>query len=401
MLPVVRTYLLSRFAAATAMTLFRATVAWHVYRLTGSTVMLGIIGLVQFIPSVVLTLTGGVLADRHNRTRIVRIAQIVACCISPPVLLATQFGVISEVWLLVAVALVASAGSIEQPSRAALLVSLVPRETFPRVVTQASTVQALAFGTGPALAGLFIWAQGPALAYAMHALLMLISVVQLRKIPDIFPKGNSLPVFQSLREGFAAVFSNKVVLSCMVLDMCAVILGGATALLPVFAEDILRVGPVGYGALSAAMEVGALSMATFLAIRPPIESAGRTLLLSVVFYGMATIGFGLSTWLPLSILMYAFVGAADQISVVLRHTAVQMSTTDDVRGRVSSVNMLFIHASNQLGALESGLLAAAIGAPMAVASGGVGAILVAIAVGFLVPALYHYRVQPAPKDAAA
>jgi predicted MFS family arabinose efflux permease len=142
-------------------------------------------------------------------------------------------------------------------------------------------------------------------------------------------------------------------------------------------------------------------MATFLAIRPPIESAGRTLLLSVVFYGMATIGFGLSTWLPLSILMYAFVGAADQISVVLRHTAVQMSTTDDVRGRVSSVNMLFIHASNQLGALESGLLAAAIGAPMAVASGGVGAILVAIAVGFLVPALYHYRVQPAPKDAAA
>jgi MFS family permease len=396
-LPTVQTYLASRFCAGTALTLMRATVLWHVYDLTESALWLGLVGLVQFVPSVVMALAGGVMADRFNRTRIVRIAQTAAFLVSPPLLLATWADLIQVPWLLVAVGLVAATGSLEQPARASLLVGLVPREEFPRVVTRAATVQALAFASGPAVGGVLIGLGGPALAYGLHTLLMAASIFFLRRLPPMLPAGTPLPLFQSLAEGFDVVLRNRVVLACMVLDMCAVILGGATALLPIFAEDVLRVGPTWYGALPASMELGALGMSLYLAMRAPIQSTGRTLLWAVVAYGVATIGFGLSRSFPLSLLMYCIVGAADQISVVLRHTAVQMSTPDHVRGRVSAINMLFIHASNQLGALESGLLAAAIGAPMAVTLGGVGAILVTGLVALLVPALRNYRVStPAP-----
>jgi len=273
-------------------------------------------------------------------------------------------------------------------------VSLVPRDVFPTVVARAATLQALAFATGPAVAGVIIAASGPAAAYGAHAALMLTSIGLVSLLPSSQGSGTAQSVIASLVEGARFVASNRIVLACMSLDMFAVILGGATALLPVFAEDVLQVGPKGFGALSASLEVGALLTALVLSARRPIRHAGKALLWAVVAFGVATIAFGMSRWLPLSLVAYGLVGAADQVSVVLRHTVVQMSTPDDVRGRVSSINMLFIQASNQLGALESGLMASVIGAPATVVVGGVGAIVVAagFAVGF--PELRRYRIEP-------
>jgi hypothetical protein len=229
-------------------------------------------------------------------------------------------------------------------------------------------------------------------AYCAHIALMLVSVFAIATIRAVAPAPSSEPILKSIREGFTFVLGNRVVLACMALDMFAVILGGATALLPVFAEDVLNSGPTGFGLLSASLEVGALGTAAYMAVRKPVTNAGRALLLAVVGYGLATIMFGLSKWLPLSLVAFALVGAFDQISVVMRHTAVQLSTPDHIRGRVSSINMLFIQASNQLGTLESGVLASLTSAPFAVVFGGVGALVVAALFAIFFPELRRYRV---------
>jgi predicted MFS family arabinose efflux permease len=195
-----------------------------------------------------------------------------------------------------------------------------------------------------------------------------------------------------VREGLAFVRRSPVVLGCMALDMFAVILGGATALLPVYAK-MLEVGPRGYGVLTSALEVGALAMSLLLVARRPIDRAGRVLLGAVVVYGLATIVFGLSRSFPLSVAAYAVVGMADQVSVVLRQTAIQLSTPDALRGRVSAVNMIFIAASNQLGAVESGFLAAATSPTFAVVSGGVGCLAVVAWTAWRLPDLRRYRIE--------
>jgi MFS family permease len=394
--PQLLTYLGGRFASGTALTLMRATVSWHMYELTGSKVLLGMIGLAQFLPAVVMALTGGIVADRTNRTAVVRWCQIAVTWIGPALVLALVKAPEHAQFLLFgAVAIVAAFGSFESPSRAALLVSLVSKKEYPRAVTRAATIHALAFASGPTIAGFVIAGWGVTAAYIGHTILMLISIGFVSMLPAARPEGEPTreSPLQSMMGGFRYVLSNRIVLACMALDMLAVMLGGASALLPVFAEDILQVGPRGYGLLSASMETGALLMSLYLAWRRPIRSAGAGLILSVVAYGIVTVLFGASRLLPLSIIAYGLVGAADQISVVLRHTTVQMSTDDSVRGRVSSINMLFIHASNQLGALESGLLAAVIGAPAAVMFGGAGAIVIALIIALVFPALRYYRID--------
>jgi len=208
----------------------------------------------------------------------------------------------------------------------------------------------------------------------------------LREIGDRTP-----PSLRAVREGLAFVRGNPVVLGCMALDMFAVILGGATALLPVYAKEILAVGPSGYGLLTSSLEIGALAMSLLLLIRPAIDRAGPVLLAAVAVYGLATLGFGLSRSFPLSVALYMLAGAADQVSVVLRATAVQLSTPDALRGRVSAVNMIFIAASNQLGAVESGFLAAATSATFAVVSGGIGCLLVVAFTAWKLPELRGYR----------
>jgi MFS family permease len=378
----------------------QATVAWHIYALTGSKLLLGAIGLAQFVPSLVLSLWGGIVADQTDRTRMVRRCQMAAAVAGPFMAWGAFTDTATPVWIYLAAAVVAGAGSLEQPSRVALLVSLVPREHFPRAVTQSATVSALAFATGPGLAGGLIALSGLAAAYAAQVLLMAVSIVVLHGLPPCLPEARPADaphesILVKLREGFAHVAGHPVVLGCMLLDMLAVVMGGASALLPVFAEDVLGVGAPGFGMLSASMEVGALAMSAYLAWRRPIERVGQALLGAVAFYGLATLVFGLSSWFPLSLVAYCAVGMADQVSVVLRHTAVQMSTPDHVRGRVSSINMVFIHTSNQLGALESGVVAHFLGAPGAVILGGIAAMVFAGMFALLFPALRRYRVVAA------
>src|SRR5262245_17202537 len=299
-----------------------------------------------------------------------RLAQLPYLASAALLFVATWQGAISVPLLYTAVFLNAAAFAFDSPARQAFLAGLVPVADFPRAVTLSSTATALAFASGPALAGLLIAEFGVQAAYAAYGVLVignslgLTFVRRLRAITDRTP-----PSLRAVREGLAFVRRSPIVLGCMALDMFAVILGGATALLPVYADEILKVGPRGYGLLTSSLEIGALAMSLLLLVRPVIERAGPALLAAVAVYGLATFGFGLSRSFPLSVALYMLAGAADQVSVVLRATAVQLSTPDGLRGRVSAVNMIFIAASNQLGAVESGFLAAATGATFAVVFG--------------------------------
>jgi hypothetical protein len=299
--------------------------------------------------------------------------------------------VVSVALLFGLVVTAAIAASFENPARASLLPLIVSREQFPAAVTIHSVAQALAFMSGPALAGLAIAAGGPRLAYTLSALLLAGSAAGLTRLaprPAIGERRNVS--WQAIREGLDFVRSQPVVLGCMVLDLFAVIFGGATALLPAY-QRILGVGPEGYGLLSSALEAGAFAMSLLLVLRPPIERPGRALLIAVACFGFATIAFGLSRSFPLSLAAYAAVGMADQISVVMRSTMIQLATPDSLRGRVSSINLLFIGASNQLGAAESGFVAHFTSATFSVVSGGLACLFVVALVAWRIPELRSYR----------
>lgn len=391
--PSFRLYAGSRFTSSVAMTMLQATLLWQVYELTDSKLQLGILGLVQFVPSLLTTLVAGAVADSFDRKRVVMIAQtgMIVCATA---LCVITFG--GEPRLLVLYALVIAIGlcsAFDQPARQALLPGLVSVQLFPQAVATASTIQQIGFLSGPPIGGLLIAARGPELAYLAYVgvlCLSLLSLSFLRPAKVELPK--KAVTIGAIREGLSFVRRRQAVLGSMTLDMFAVIFGGAQALLPVFAEDILDVGPLGYGLLLSALDGGALVMALVLVMLPPIERTGRALLLSVVAYGIATIGFGLSQWYPLSLVMYALIGASDQISVVMRQTTIQLATPDELRGRVSSVNSLFIGASNRLGAAESGFVAAATSATFAVVSGGAGCLAVVGFVASRMPELRHYRI---------
>ena len=387
-------YLASRFASASAMMLFRAAVAWHVYELSHSAFQLGLNGLVQFLPVPVLMLLGGAVADTYERRRVMMAAGAVALLCAAALFAATATGVVTVPMLFAMVALASVAWSFDGPARAALLPTLVPRETFPRAVTIASTTQALAFATGPALGGLVIAEWGIAAAYAAMAMLVVVALVLLAglRLPERPPAAGVLSV-RGIVDGLEFVRGNQVVLGCMLLDMLAVIFGGAVALLPIYATDILHVGARGYGLLGAAADLGALVTSLVLVVVPPIRRAGRALLVAVGVYGAATILFGLSRSFPLSVLAYLVVGMADQVSVVMRSTAIQLSTPDALRGRVSGVSMIFIGASNQLGAAESGFVAGLTSATVSVVSGGVASLVVLATVALAMPRLRRYRID--------
>jgi MFS family permease len=385
-------YLASRFFSATAAMMLRAAIAWHVYDLSHSAFHLGLVGLVQFIPVPALMLVGGALADTYDRRRIMMFAQAIPLACSLVLLTATSRGTASLPLLYGIVVLVGVAWAFDSPSRAALLPTLVPRDAFPRAVTIASTNQALAFTTGPVACGWTIAAAGIGSVYALDALLVATSLAALLVLrsPARDGGGAALTV-GAIREALAFVRRHQVILGCMLLDMLAVVFGGSAALLPVYATDILRVGARGYGVLAASFELGALLMSATLVLVPPVERAGRVLLVAVTAYGLATVAFGLSRWFPLSVLAYAAAGMADQVSVVMRGTAIQLSTPDALRGRVSAVNMIFIGASNQLGAAESGFVAAATSATFSVVSGGLACVAVVGLLGIRLPRLRRYR----------
>jgi MFS family permease len=388
------TYLTSRFCAGTAVMLLRAGVLWHVFALTGSPFHLGLVGVLQFLPSLALTLVGGAVADTYERRTIMLAAQTVSLTGGTVLAIASALGHSTLPLLYATVVTVSAANAFDSPSRMALLPTLVSRDRFPRAVTLAATTQALAFATGPAAAGIIIASAGAEAVYSVFVCLVAASLVALAMLRPASQARTTTNVnVRAIVDGLRFVRRSQVVLGCMALDMFAVIFGGANALLPVYANEILHVGPRGYGLLSSSFELGALLASFVLTALPPIRRTGRALLAAVGVYGVATVGFGLSRTFPLSIAAYLLVGMADQVSVVMRGTAIQLSTPDELRGRVSAVNMLFINASNQLGAAESGFLAAATSATFAVVSGGVAALGVLGLVAWRLPELRRYQLR--------
>jgi MFS family permease len=283
-----------------------------------------------------------------------------------------------------------------------MLPQIVSRESFQKAVTFLTTIQQLAMALGPTFAGFAIAALGLHGSYVIQCGLVLVSLVALALVEMRFERAAPRPFSLTLiKEGLVFVRGQRILLGAMGLDMFAVIFGGAQAMLPIYAQDILKVGPEGYGLLSSAQNVGASASAFLMLMLPSIRRTGRALLLAVSGFGLCTILFGLSDSLPLSILLYGFTGMSDQVSVVLRQTMIQMSTPDELRGRVSSVNQVFIGASNHLGMVESGLVAAATSAVFSVVSGGVACLVTVGLVAWKIPEMVTYELgnRPAPGHA--
>jgi MFS family permease len=376
-------FVASRFFAGAAMTLLRATFAWQVYAITGSAFHLGLMGLAQFVPTLALSLVGGAVADSFDRRRVVVLSQAAVLLGSATLFMASSGAQPRLLVLYGVVVATAAASSFEGPARAAWLPALVPRELFPSAVTLQSSVQQLGWVMGPVLMGFAIDAAGVRAAYAIHVGLVVVSIALVSRVRAATRDERHADVsLAAIQEGIRFVRSRQAVLGAMTLDMFAVIFAGATALLPIYAEEILQVGPRGYGLLSSSL----------LVLRP-IQRPGRALLLAVGAFGLATIVFGLSRSFPLSIAAFVVAGMADQVSMVTRSTLIQLSTPDELRGRVSSVNLVFIGASNQLGAVESGFVAGLFGATFSVVSGGVACLAVLGWIAVKMPALRDYRLD--------
>jgi MFS family permease len=353
------------------------------------------LGLVTFLPAPLLSLGGGVMADRADRKRIVLSAQAVELACALGFAIAAARGALSTTLLFLLYAVNGGAIAFESPARQAVLPSLVAREDLGRAVTVMSTAHALSFVSGPALAGLLLASGGTTSAYACAAILLGLAWAFAARVtvPEVVRAADGSSPWSSLMEGFRFLRRSPVVLAAMTLDLFAVVFGGATAMLPVYAKDILAVGPRGYGVLSASLDVGAVATSLLLLFLPPVQRLGRTIVLGVLGYGVATIAFGLSRSYELSVAAYVAVGFFDQLSVVGRSALVQLSTPDELRGRVSSVNTVFILASNQLTLAESGFLAAMTSPTFSVVFGGGVVFVVTGVVVLLVPSLLRAR-QP-------
>lgn len=374
-----RLFAVGGLASAVGGQIFSIALGWELYERTRDPGALGLLGLLQAIPIVALALPAGDLADRKDRKKILLYTlPLVFLCM---LVLAWLSYVKAPVWSLYAILLVeALFQAVANPARAALLPQLVPEEALANAIAWNTSRWQLASLGGPALGGLLLavfkvaW---PSYAIAAFALwLFWLCVLFLRPLPVAAapPAGES--VWQRLAAGAAFVRSQPLILAAITLDMLAVLFGGATALLPVFAKDILEVGPTGLGWLRAAPAVGALIVSLTIAYRAPLKRAGVALLWAVVGFGVATVVFGLSNNFLLSLVALALTGATDNVSVVVRHTLVQATTPRHMQGRVSAVNSVFIGISNELGAAESGYVARWLGAVTSVVVGGIGTVLV-------------------------
>lgn len=382
-----------RFVAQVGEMMVSIGVGWELYERTREPFALGLVGLVQMIPVLLLALPGGYVADRYNRKMVTLVSQLVliGCSLMLALLSLTQRA-LPLIYLVLA--FIGAAHAFNNPAESALTPLVVPPDHFFNATTWNTTVWQLSAILGPAVGGVIIGLTGGAAAvYLVNAAAGSVLVVALLLIRSR-QSGYSLPdetPMQALRGGLRFVRRTKVILAAITLDMFAVLFGGATFLLPVFASDILHTDATGLGLLRAGQSIGALLMVTYLARRPLFEQAGRTLLLAVAGFGVVTIIFGLSTSFWLSMLMLIMMGALDNVSVVIRHTLILTYTPDDMRGRVAAVNSVFIGASNELGGFESGVAAALLGSVGAVVFGGFATLVVVGAVGWLSPPLRRLK----------
>ncbi|MDE1168235.1 MAG: MFS transporter [Pseudomonas sp.] len=367
---------LARVCTASGFQMLTVAIGWHLYQLTGSVLDLGLVGLVEFTPRVLFMLHTGHVADRYDRRKVAAICQTGQALVALALVIGSSTDNVSREMIFVLAFLLGSARAFEMPTTQALLPNIVPTALFPRAVAASASAMQTATIVAPAMGGFLyafgsIWVYGPTVVLYVLALSLMLSLPA-RQTP--LHKGKA--TLQSLLAGINFIRSRPDILGAISLDLFAVLLGGATALLPVFARDILLTGPWGLGMLRSAPAVGALLMSFWLSRFPIERNVGRVMFTGVGVFGVATIGFGLSTSFWFSLAVLAVLGAADMISMVIRGAFVQLETPDEMRGRVSAVNGLFIGASNQLGEFESGVTAHWLGTVPAVVLGGVGTLAV-------------------------
>lgn len=353
-------------------------VGWQIYALTHSTFALGMVGLAQYIPLVMLMLVVGHAADRFNRKTIISICQAADCLVVAAMATATYLHRMHPVGIFCCVAVLGASRAFEGPSSQSLVPTLVENKMVPNAIAWSTSANQTATIVGPAMGGL-LYALGAHVPYTLCAVLycaasILSSTIKPRRAAVVRPS----PTVSSIFSGIHYIREHKNILGAISLDLFAVLLGGATALLPAFARDILHTGPWGLGLLRLSPAVGALSTSLYLAHHPIQRHAGRRMFTAVIIFGLATVAFAYShsIWLSMPILMV--LGSADVVSVVVRSSLVQLETPDAMRGRVSAVNFLFIGTSNQLGEFESGVTASWFGLIPATVMGGIGSILVAL-----------------------
>jgi len=383
-----RNYLFSRLLATVAAQMQVVAIGWQVYQITGSFTKLGFIGLAQFLPFMLLVLVAGQVADRHDRRLIINLCMVAQLIGSAILLVFTQSG-LHAIWpVYLVLGLLGSARAFAMPATKAIVINLVPTEAFGSATAISSSAFQVATIAGPVLGG-FLYLLGPQAVYTpalilLFAASLLMTRVRTRRERVQDPAPMSL---QNALEGLRFVRSRPVVLGAISLDLFAVLFGGCVAMLPAYARDVLHVGPQALGFLRTAPAVGAVLTAAGLAFFPIQRHVGRWMFGGVVTFGLATIIFGLSHQLWLSMLMLLLLGAGDMISVYIRQILVQFETPDAVRGRVSAVSAMFIGASNELGEFESGMMAGAFGLVPSVVLGGCATLLVAAAWAGLFPAL--------------
>jgi MFS family permease len=397
-----RLLLIGRFITSFASAMFSFAIGWELWLRTHSAFSLGMVGLVQVIPVILLSLPAGHVADQYNRRRIVIISELFfAVCAIGLAWLSFIKGPLPLIYLcLLGIGI---ARAFNEPASSTLLPQTIPPEMFSRAATWNSSVWQFASIAGPGLAGVlvglfnqvtFIYVFGAASAIMFC---FLIGFIKGRELA-LAEKSATL---DSVREGLRFMRDTKVILAAITLDMFAVLFGGAVALLPIYATDILKVGAQGLGIMRAAPSIGALSMAFMLAHLPPMKNAGKTLLWAVTGFGIATIVFGLSKNFLLSVLMLATLGGLDNISVVIRSTLMLTQVPDEMRGRTSAVNSIFIGVSNEMGSFESGTVAGLFGPIFAVVSGGIGTILVVLAIMRVFPEMVGLKTLDVPQQEIA
>jgi len=366
----------ARITSGFGFQMLSVAVGWQIYAITGRAFDLGLIGLVQFVPSVLLALPAGHVADQFERRRIVLLGQVVEwIAIALLAGMSLAHG-IHELGILLLVFVIGVAKAFEFPAMQSLLPALVPLRILPRAMAVSASAGQAAMIIGPAIGG-FLYVAGPGVVYAVCGVLYLVSIALMARLRYQYTPAKREPAtLKTLFAGVHFIRARKAVLGVISLDLFAVLLGGATALLPIFAKDILHTGPWGLGLLRAAPAVGALLMSLWLARHDMQRRVGAIMFASVAGFGVATLVFALSTTLWLSLLALFALGAFDMVSMVIRGALVQLDTPDAMRGRVSAVNAIFINTSNQLGEFESGMLAAWLGAVGATVIGGIGTLVV-------------------------
>jgi MFS family permease len=386
-----RFYWVARFLLVFAIQVLSVSVGWQIYDQTRDPFLLGLVGLVQFLPAPLLVLVTGSVADRYNRRVIMAMCMAVEAACAAALLTILHQG-LTAIWPVYAVLMIFGiARAFMGPAVQSLLANLVPTPALANAIALNSSSFQIATIIGPVAGGL-LYGVSSELAYSVSIVFFLLAGLLTLAIPRPAQRSVQPPVStEALFAGFRYIWSQPIVLGALSLDMVAVLLGGATALLPVFARDILEVGPWGLGALRSAVGVGALLMSLWLLRNPVRDHAGLTMFLAVGVYGLAIVVFGISSTVWVSVMALVVMGAADMVSVFIRQTLIQLKTPDELRGRVSAVNMTFIGASNELGEFRAGSMAAGFGAVTAVVVGGAGALLTAALWARLFPDLRNVR----------